>query len=896
MPRWLTTLRLRLRSLFFKAEVERELDEELQYHLERELEARRAAGLPAEEARLAARQSMGAIAQNMEVCRDMRGVNIIEHGMQDLRFALRQLLINPGFACTAIVVLTLGIAATVTMFGFVDAALVRPLPYEDPSRLVHIFGAHPEAVHSQSRGSVSYQDFRDWRERNRAFRSIAAYDVRAGFNRTTPAGPERVRGLRVTSGFFRTLGVGPMLGREFRDDEEGPSAPATVMLSYGAWQTRFGADPTVLGRTVMLQFPWLAGGEPHVVIGVLPPEFHFPMAVEAEFWATIRGQQGCWDARRCQSLEAVARLGEDASHEAASSNLTAVMAQLRAEYPEHHPEPAVAKLMPLRDVMLGDIQPILLMLLGAAGLLWLIAGINGVSLVLARTETRRREIAVRGALGASSARLVLQFGTEALVLAGLSGALGLLLASWSMRALASLISDDMIALMPYFRDIGLSVRVIVSAGVLSLIVGLVLGLIPLARTASSETLAGLKEGTRGSASRMWRRAGAPLVVAELAIAMVLLVSAGLLGKSLYRLLRVDSGFNVQQLAMLSVSPVSVESGSPNENEQPGALAQQVAERVAAVPGVISVGYADLAPLMPGLAPAAGFWVAGRPEHEQLKESGPVRHVSAGYFRTLEGILLRGREFTAGDLAAVRPVMIINNTAAQRYFRGDDPIGRSIALGGAGSPLREIVGVVADIKDGPPESPPHPAAYVPFDQSAFTLLVRSAQAEHTIFASVVAAVRDVQPGLLVSEQTTMSERMRRLPSTSLNQSSAWLVGGFASIAFVLAVVGLYGVIAYTVSQRAREIGVRMALGAQRRSVYWLVMGDAGRLVSLGAALGVVGALALGTLMQHLLFAVESWDPTILAAASTALITSALLASYLPARRAVFVNPVDVLRAE
>jgi len=896
MPRWLITLRLRLRSLFFKAEVERELDEELQYHLERELEARRAAGLPEKEARLAARRSMGAIAQNMEVCRDMRGVNIVEHGMQDLRFALRQLLINPAFACTAMLVLTLGIAATVTIFGFVDAALVRPLPYEDPSRLVHVFGTDPETVHSQRRGAVSYQDFRDWSERNRAFRSLAAYDVRAGFNLTTPAGPERVRGLRVTSGFFRTLGVAPMLGREFRDYEEGPSAPATVMLSYSAWQTRFGADPAVLGRTVTLQFPWLAGGEPHVVIGVLPPEFHFPMAAEAEFWATIRGRQACWDVRRCQSLEAVARLADGVSREAASSNLTAVVAQLRTEYPEHHRQPAVAKLAPLRDVMLGDIRPILLMLLGAAGLLWLIAGINGVSLVLARTETRRREIAVRSALGASSARLVLQFATEALVLAGLSGALGLLLASWSMRALTRLISEDMIALMPYFRDIGLSVRVIVFAGVLSLIVGLVLGLIPLVRTSMSETLAGLKEGSRGSASTMWRRAGAPLVVAELAIAMILLVSAGLLGKSLYRLLHVDTGFNLQQLAVLSVSPVSVAPGSPNENERPGDLAHHVAERVAAVPGVVSVAYADLSPLAPAMAPSSTLWVAGRSEHEQLKESWPVRRVSAGYVRTLQATLLRGREFTAGDLAAVRPVMIINNTAAQRYFRGDDPIGQSIALGGAGSPLREVVGVVADIKDGPPESAPHPAAYVPFDQSAFTLIVRSAQAEHTVFPSVVAAVHAVQPGLLVHGQTTMSEQMERLPSTSLNRSSAWLVGGFASIAFALSVVGLYGVIAYTVGQRAREIGVRMALGAQRRSVYRLVLGDAGRLVSLGAALGVVCAVTLATLMQHLLFAVESWDPATLAVASTALIVSALLASYLPARRAASVNPVEVLRAE
>ena len=377
MPRWMTTVRLRIRSLFFKADVERELDEELQYHFEREVEERGAAGVPDHEARVAARRSMGAVTQNMEACRDMRGLNVIDHGMQDLRFALRQLLKNPGFACTAILVLTLGIAATVTIFGFVDAALVRPLPYEAPSRLVHAFGTHPETAQSQGRGAVSYQDFRDWRERSRTFRLMAAYDVRAGFNLTTPEGPERVRGLRVTSGFFRTLGVAPILGREFRDDEEGPSAPPTVMLSYGTWQSRFGADPAVLGRTVTLQFPWLAGGEPHVVIGVLPPEFLFPMAAEADFWATIRGPQPCWDVRSCQSLETVARLANGVSPEAASADLTAVMAQLGAEYPDHHREPTVAKLVALPDVMLGDIRPILLMLLGAAGLLWLIASMKG---------------------------------------------------------------------------------------------------------------------------------------------------------------------------------------------------------------------------------------------------------------------------------------------------------------------------------------------------------------------------------------------------------------------------------------------------------------------------------------------------------------------------------------
>ena len=379
-------------------------------------------------------------------------------------------------------------------------------------------------------------------------------------------------------------------------------------------------------------------------------------------------------------------------------------------------------------------------------------------------------------------------------------------------------------------------------------------------------------------------------------ATILVVGAGLLAKSLYRLLHVDTGFNVQQLAVLSVSPGSVPAGSPKENEPTRALAQQAAERVAAVPGVLSVGYADLLPLAPGLAPTSTFWVPGRSEHDQLKEEGPVRRVSPAYFRTLQAAVLRGREFTSEDVASARPVMIINDTAARRSFRGDDPIGRSIALGGSGSPLREIVGVVADIKDGPPESPPLPAAYVPFDQSAFTLVVRTAPAEHTVFPSIVAAVQQVQPGLSLSGQTTMSEQLRGLPSTSLNRSSTWLVGGFASIAFVLGVVGLYGVVAYTVAQRTREIGVRMALGAQPRSVYRLVLGQAGRLVSLGTVIGLVSAVGLATLMRHLLFDVESWDLATLAAASTGLIVSALLASYLPARRAASVNPVEALRAE
>lgn len=550
MSRWLTQIGLRLRSLFRKARVERDLDEELRYHLEREIEERLATGLTLEEARLAARRSMGAIARSMEECRDMRRVTFVEHRIQDLRFALRQLRKHPGFAATAIIMLGLGLCANVAIFGFVDAALIRPLPYRQPLRLVTAFGTRPDLARSQRRGYVSYLNFLDWRARNRAFRSIAAYDVRAGFTLTTSAGAQRVSGLRVTSGFFRTLGVTPVLGREFHPDEERPAAPATVVLAYSAWQTRFGGRPDALGQTVTLQ------GEPHVVIGVLPRDFHFTMAEHADFWATVRGPQACWEVRSCRSLETVARLADGISVQTAAADLDGIVQQLRSQYPD--PNPETAKLVPIREVMLGDVRPILLMLLSGAGLLLLIACINVISLLLARSDSRTREIAVRYALGASSARLVLQFATEALILVAAGGVFGLTLATWGMRLLSSLLSPDMISRMAYFQDIGLNARLIGFACAVSLVGVVVFTLTPVVRVSVSERLAGLKEGSRGSAGTTWRRFGSYLVVAELAIAVILLVSAGLLGKSLYRLLHVDTGFNTRQLA--TVSSVRCRSG------------------------------------------------------------------------------------------------------------------------------------------------------------------------------------------------------------------------------------------------------------------------------------------------------------------------------------------------
>jgi predicted permease len=625
---------------------------------------------------------------------------------------------------------------------------------------------------------------------------------------------------------------------------------------------------------------------------VLPASFLFPLAADAEFWAPIRGPQPCWDARACQSVEVVGRLADGVSIDAAAAELTSIVTQLQTEHPSPLADTRVARITALRALVLGRERPMLLVLLGASVLLWVIAGINAAGLLVARSEARRREIGVRHALGASAGRLVLQFGSEAFVLTAASGALGLGLAAWAMRALAGLLSEDMVARMPYFRDIALTGRVLAFGLGLSLVAALALTVIPLVRTASSRTLAGLKDEGRGNAGTTWRRAGSRLVVAELAIAMVLLVNAGLLGRSLYRLLHVDPGFVDERLTLVGVTPApATATGEPSAG-----VAERFVAPVAALPGVESVSYADLPPLAASIAPASGLWVPGRPAQAQIVESGPVRRVGAGYFRTLGAALHRGREFTPAEVRVGRPVAIINTTAARRHFPGEDAVGRSIALGGPASPAREIVGVVADIADGPPESLPHAAVYVPFDQAAFTLVVRTAHAEASVLPSVVAALRRADPGLLVSGVSTMAERMDRLPSTTLKRSAAWLVGAFATLAFLLGIAGFYGVVAYTVGQRTREIGVRMALGARRGTVYGLVMRDAGRLVAIGAACGLAAGVASATLLREHLFGVETWDPATLAAATGGLAVAALLASYAPARRAMSVNPADVLRAE
>jgi macrolide transport system ATP-binding/permease protein len=811
----------------------------------------------------------------------MRGLSLIENLQKDLRFAIRQLRKNLGFTCTAILVLALGMCASVAICAFVDAVLIKPLPYRNPSRLVGVF----ERVAAFPRSNLSYPDYLDWKKLNSVFSSLDVYQ-RNGFLLSTAAGAEPVRAARVSDGFFRTLGVTPALGRDFYAGEDLPAAPRAVLLSYASWQRRYGGKRDVLGRVVTLD------GAPNVIIGVLPREFHFAPAEPAEFWTALHATGSCDVRRSCHGLYGVGRLKDGVSIPAALSNVTWIAQQLEKQYPDTNRDQGAA-VAALTDVIAGDIRPILMVLLGGAGLLLLIASVNVAGLLLVRSESRTREIAVRTALGASSGRLIRQFVTEALVLVAAGSALGLASAHWAIQLLAGLISEDMMGRMPFLQGLGLSARVIALAGAISLLAAALLSLPPSLRVWSSGIRGGMAEASRGSAGTVWRRLGSKLVVLELATAMVLLVGAGLLGKSLYRLLHVDIGLRPDRLVTMEVMAPASRYG---EDPQAIALARRLISRTEELPGVQSVGISGLGLPMDGNGNTTWFRVLGRPWHGEHNDV-PQRNVSAGYFTTLGARLLRGRYFTEAEDGAKPHVAIINHTFARQFFPGEDALGKQLAhVSVSASPI-EIVGIVEDIREGPLDAAIPPVLYVPFNQDTdnfFGLVVRTSQDEGPLIPALAATIHQIDSGIVTVRGMTITVRINASQSAYLHRSAAWLVGGFAALALLLGVVGLYGVIA--LSQRSREIGIRMALGAQPRSVYRLILKEAGWLVAFGVTIGSVCSVAAATLMRGLLFAVSSWDVPTLAAVAGLLAGSALLPSFIPARRAASVNPVEALRAE
>jgi predicted permease len=807
----------------------------------------------------------------------------MENVLQDVRYALRQLRKSPGFAVTAILILTIGIGASTAIFGFVDAALIRPLPYAHPERLVDV----NESAAVFPRSNLSYPDFLDWKRLNEVFSSFDAYN-QSGYLLRTASGSEPVPAVRVSSGFFRTLGVSPVIGRDFRDGEDQVQVPQTVILSYRTWQKRFGGRKNVVGETVSLS------DVTFTIVGVLPQNFQFAPQGDSEFWTTLRAEGQCITSRGCHGLYGIGRLKDGITVEAALANMKAIARQLEIQYPDTNRGQG-AWVKPLSDVFVEDARPILLTLLGGAALLLLIACVNVSSLLLVRSESRKREIAVRGALGASRIRLLRQFTTEGLALAFAGGAFGLLAAQAAIQILTGLVSKDIIARAPYLVGLGLNSHVVAFAITISVLATILFSLTPTFRLSIGEIRDGLAEGARGYAGTMWRRFGANLVVVELAVAVVLLVSAGLLGKSLYRLLHVEVGFQPDHLATAEVYMSEV---TYPKNPQQVEVARKILDRVSTLPGVQSAGLTSVLPVSFN-GNTTWIRIQGHPyngEHNEVNQ----RDVSSGFFATIRARLVEGRFFTEFDDAAKPRVVIINQTLARKYFPGEDPIGKKIGNTTlAPDSLCEVVGIVEDVRDGSLEAEIWPAVYYPFPQSpdnGFNVVVRTSQSEASLLPAMVAAIHEVDPGIGTMNEMTFAAKINQSPSAYLHRSSAWLVGGFAVVALLLGVIGLYGVIAYSVGRRTREIGVRMALGAQRKSVYQLILREAAWLVGIGIAAGLFCSVGAATLIRGLLFGVRSWDVETLAAVACVLAVFALLASYIPARRAAQVDPMEALRYE
>jgi len=874
---------LKLAGVVPSQQKEQEFADEIDSHLQMHIDDNLRAGMTPKQARREAILKLGGTEPTKQAHREGRTIPFLQTMLQDIRYALRQLRHSPGFTATAILMLALGIGASIAIFAFVDAALLKPLPYADPNRLADV----SERSVAFPRSNLSYQDYLDWKRLNKVFSSLDAY-TGSGYLLSTPSGVEPVPATRVSDGFFRTLGVRPILGRDFYSGEDQPNAAATVILAYSTWQQRFGGRKDIIGQTISLD------STPTTIIGVLPQDFQFAPRGNAELWATLHQLNSCEKRRSCHNLYGVGRLKDGVSVETALADMTSIAKQLEIQYPGPNRGQS-AQVSPLSELIVKDVRPILLVLLAGAGLLLLIACVNVASLLLVRSEGRRREFAVRGALGASPSRLVRQFITEGLVLVTAGLISGLAAGYGAMQLLLHLASKDVLTYAPYLRNISLNSHVLAFAAAVALLAAAIFSLTPVLRLPRAALREALNDGDRGSAGTLWRRFGSNLVVLELTIAVVLLVAAGLLGKSFYRLLHVDLSFDPDHLATLQLA---LPTTTYDKDEKLVTVSQKIIDRASHLPGVTAVATSTLLPVS-GNGNTNWIRVVGHPFHGEHNEVNE-RQVSSDYFKTIKAGLVRGRFFTEQDDATKPHVVVINKVFAQKYFPGEDPIGKQFGDGDlTPKSLVQIIGIVDNIRESALDNEIWPAEYTPQNQDAdsyYSLIVHTSQDEKTILPSLAAAVHQVDPGIGTTNPSSMTQLIADSQTAYLHRSAAWLVGGFAALALLLGVVGLYGVIAYSVSQRTREIGVRMALGAARSSVYQLILKEAGWLTAIGIVSGIVCAVAAATLIRKLLFGIHTWDFQTLAAVATLLGISALLASFIPARRAASINPVEALRAE
>jgi putative ABC transport system permease protein len=801
--------------------------------------------------------------------------------VQDIRYAIRMLVKSPAFTFVAVLTLGLAIGANTAIFSIVNAVLLRPLPYPQSDELVAVLGTQPSLPEAPS----SPANFLEWRTENQVFERIATY-VGKGFNLTGTDKPERVIGARVSGDLFQLLRVQPILGRDFTPEEDRDGAERVVILSYDFWQHRFGGDPNVIRQTLTLS------DQTYTIIGVMPRGFNFPDP-RIKIWTPIAFNAAEIATRDTNYIDVVARLKPGVSLEQAQANMNAVAQSQAQRYPKTNVGVGV-KVASLQEQMVGNVRPMLVVLFAAVGFVLLIACANVANLLLARAAARRREMAIRGALGASRSRVVRLLLTESVLLAILGGALGLVLAIWTLDLLVSLkpANSSLLAQIRADRTVFLFTAAV------SILTGVLFGLIPAWQVSKADLNEGLKESGRGSDAPRRQRMRSLLVISEVALSLVLLVGAGLMIRSFARLLAVDPGFKPDHVLTAFVSlPVA----KYQKREEQVAFYDRLLERLRNVPGVTAAGVVTDIPLLGGSS--TGFDVDGRPPAlPGQRAMTDYRIISSDYFAVMGMHMAKGRAFTRLDTESAPAAVIINETLAARHFAGEDPIGKRLNLSGSPVDVREIVGVVADIRNYGLDEDVKPEVYVPLFQTAadylasqtagLTVVLRSTIAPTALTQTLREQVQALDKDQPVAAVKTMEGYLDE--SIARRRFSMLLLGVFAGLALVLAAVGIYGVVAYTVTQRTHEMGIRIALGARGADILRLVFSNSMATTVTGIAIGVAAAFALTRLLQSLLYQVTATDPVVFATIPLLVLAVAAVATYFPARRAMKVNPITALR--
>jgi predicted permease len=879
LEQWLYTLPLRLRSLFRGSQADRELDDEMQYHIERLTQERLARGLTPEEARCAALRAMDGLTQNKERSREMRKVNGITNFARDFRYALRLLRKSPGFSAIAILTLAVGIGANTAIFSVVNGVLLRPLPFPEPDRLVRLWETAP---HDLGRNVINGWNFLDWREHTRAFEDMAAISS-LQINLNGYGQPVAATCMMVSPGFFSILKVPAYLGRTFTADDGISGHDDKVVISYGLWQTRFGGDPDVLGKTLSV------GGTPDVIIGVMPQGFAFPKN-QAQLWVPLALTRS-ESFRRGRSLTAVARLKPGVTLDQAQQDMEAAARTTVALRPDYNKNWS-AQAIPLLQDVTQDLRRPLWVLLAAVGLLLLIACANVANLLLMRGSGRLREIAVRETLGATRKRIVQQLLIESLVLAAAGLAVGLAFAKLGLRGLLAIIPQG--APLPRSEPIMIDGPVLLFTVVVSLATAILFGLAPALRLSRVPLEDALKQGTPRSAGGH-RRLRQALVVAEISLAMLLAVGAGLMLRSFDRLLAVDPGFDTPHVVTMHLFTSPGKYGDFKKRSQ---YMHRILSEVRTVPGVESAGSAHFLPLT-GAESDSCFAPGTSHEEPNPAKSPDARFliISPGYFKTMGTHILSGRDFDEHDQFGSPSVIVVNQAFVRSFLPGQNPLGQPFSVCWNMPNPVEVVGVVTDARQAGLDDAPHPTIYLSNDQVPMyfaSIVARATGDPRQIMSSVEAAVHRVDPEQAVSDMRTMDDVLSDSVSRPRFQMLLLLV--FAGLALGLATIGVYGVISYSVGQRTQEIGIRMALGAGQSDVIHLVMKEAALLAVVGLAIGLAGALALTRVLGSLLFETAPTDPITLFSVSLVVVVAAALATYLPARRAVKVDPMLALRYE